>query len=159
MATTQSQLPPPEAVAWKWVPGRHAGNYVMNPMMSDIEYLGGTERIVCTWSGCTLISSTSTRSFCRVKWYICCLAYLPIWPSNILCLYFGQNTIWYLHSYIVCDNFLKLLIIMYLPLQRTFQGGTFIPLILNKLVEPIQGTTTRGSGLSRLINILALLKI
>ena len=66
----------------------------------------------------------------RTEWHrivACCLAYLAISSLNTLNRYFGQITMWYLHSYIVCDSLLKHLFILYLPaLVAPFREVHFI---------------------------------
>ena len=62
-----------------------------------------------------------TISFCLHNTYICCcFAY----SLNVLYRYFGQNTTWYLHSRIVCDSVLNLLI-MNLPFSVPFREVHF----------------------------------
>lgn len=97
-------------------------------------------------------SIISTKSFWRERKYSCCFAYSPIRSSKILNLYFGQNTMWYLHSYSVCDNFLNRLLIMYFPFLQA--PSREVHYTINVTVEPFYGTTARGSSLYRLINII-----
>ena len=126
------------------------------PITDDTAYFGGMDITKWIWSSLTFNSSISTNSFCRHNWYICPLTYSPISSLNIQYRYFGQQTTWYLHSYSVCDNFLNCLLIMYLLTGFWYLPGPWRYIMkIPKPVKPFYGTTTRGSGLNRLINILA----
>ena len=93
------------------------------PITEDTEYFGGIHVTIWTWSGFTFNSSTSIRSFCLQSECISRSVYRPISSLKILNLYFGQNTIWYLHSYNVCDSFLKRFDMMYLLVCWYLPGG------------------------------------
>lgn len=64
-------------------------------------------------------------SFWSNKRYICWVTYFATSSSYILYRYFGQNTIWYLHSYNECASFLNWRVIMYL-LKASHLLGTYI---------------------------------
>jgi len=61
----------------------------------------------------------------RHRLYNCCFAYSATSSLNIRYRYFGHITMWYLHSYIECDNFLNRLFIC-TSLQCYLSGGRYI---------------------------------
>ena len=76
------------------------------PMVSDTEYFGGIESTKCIWSSCTLPSKISIF-FHSHSCLIIVHNDLLMSPLNILNLYLGHQTIWYLHCHTACANLLK----------------------------------------------------
>src|SRR5512136_966242 len=82
---------------------------LMKPILSAIEYFGGTLSTRWIWSFCTLPARISTyfhSHSCRMI----SLMDRPTSPLRIRNRYFGHHTTWYLHSHTACANFLNRLI-------------------------------------------------
>ncbi len=79
------------------------------PTTSATEYFGGNDITKWIWSICTLPSNIYTF-FHSHNCLIISRTDLATSPFNILNLYFGHHTIWYLHSHTACANLLKSLI-------------------------------------------------
>jgi len=75
------------------------------PMKLDTLIFGGMLTSKCTWSGIMWPSIISTPLYLHNVFIISCIL-SRYWLYIIFRLYFGVNTIWYLHIHFVCDKLL-----------------------------------------------------
>ena len=83
-------------------------------MKLDTLILGGMATSMCTWSGIRCPSIISTPLYSQSFLSISPMSFLT-WLYMTFLLYFGVNTMWYLHIHFVCDRLYALCAIFGTP--------------------------------------------